>query len=277
MPKKGFIIRNIKHTIAIVEKEIFLKFRFKASIIHSLINPLIQLVIIFFIFGAVFNLGEGITFGYWNKMNYVLFLLIAFCVQFSRPITERYPQSFTTEKYWKTLSATMIAPIHRFSLLLGILISQIILNSIGVTILVAIAYFLYPISLSYFLLFILVYFCIVLCFGSIGLIIGAFAIGNENWVSYYTIVLRFIFLFSCINYPKEIFPEFFQIFITLNPLYYYFDLLRLLWYLGLEPELAILYITPYHITIFLSITIIAPIISVLLFNFIYKKYGIIGY
>ena len=277
MPKKGFLKRNIKQIFAIIEKELYLNLRFKSAIITTILNPLIQYIIIFFLFGLIFSTQGNIELGYWNGSNYILFILISFAIQLSRPLTDRYRQLFITEKYWNTLSAIVIAPVNRFSLLIGVLLSQVILYSMGVIFVIVFTLILYPIAIGYFLLFLFVYLCTFLCFGSIGLIIGAFAISNENYVQYFNLILRFIFLFSCINYPRQIFPEIIQSIIVLNPLYYYFDTLRLVWYFGLEPSVAAIYITPLHIISFIGFTVLGPIISIFLFERIYKKYGITGY
>ena len=277
MLHKGLLRRNARQIYAIVEKEINLQLRFKSQFLFILINPLIQLVVYFFLFGAIFNIQQGIAIGYWNSSNYLLFLLIAMSISYSQPIIQKYTQLFATEKYWKTLSAIMIAPVNRISLLVGILISQILLSSIGVIFLLTLAFILFPITIFELIFFIFTYLCILLIFGSIGLILGAFAISNENFQNYYFLVIRFLFLLSCINYPKELFPEIIQFFITLNPLYYLFDFLRLIWYSGLSPTTAFLYISPIHIITFILVTILSPIIAVLLFERIYKKHGITGY
>ncbi|MHA1251694.1 MAG: ABC transporter permease [Candidatus Helarchaeota archaeon] len=267
----------LQQILAIFEKEFYLKLRYKATIIVQIINPLIQLMIFIFLFKTIFNLKKDYSLGYWNINNYILFVLIAFCLQIFKTITERYYQIFIIEKYWKTLSATLIAPVNKFSLLMGILISTVLINSPTFILLIIVMLILFPINLFYFLLFLFILSCIIITFASIGLLIGVFGISNETFGNYFYIILRFIFLFSCINYPKEIFPEFIQFFILLNPIFYSIDLLRLIWYLGLDPNSAIIFITPLHIIIFIIFTISLPIISIIFFNKIYKKYGITGY
>ena len=123
----------------------------------------------------------------------------------------------------------------------------------------------------------LVFFSILLVFGAIGLLIGAFQISQEGSVSYLQIALRILFLFSCIKYPKELFPKVFQNLILLNPLYYLFDLLRLVWYLGIDYEQAVSIITPIHIVSTILLVILAPLISLYIFEKVYERYGITGY
>lgn len=267
----------IRQTLAIVEKELYLQFRYKSVVISQILNPLIQIFTLIFIFGIVFNIQTGFSLGYWNANNYVLFILIAFCVQIFRPITEKYFQLFVVEKYWKTLSATLIAPVNKFSLLLGQLISWVVINSVGFVVVFVIALILFPINIFYFLLFLLAFICIWISFASIGLLMGVFGISNENFGTSFSIILRLVFLFTCINYPKEVFPQIVQFFISINPLYYMIDLLRLIWYYGLNPTIAMTFITPIHIITFILSTILLPIVSIAIFEYVYKRYGIAGY
>ena len=277
MFNKKSIKRYFRQIKAIAEKNIFLELRVKTELITRFLNPLVQLLVLIFIFGLIFNMNSSLNIGYWNANNYTLFLIIAFCIQFSKPVTQRYVYLFSMEKYWKTLSATLVAPVNKLTLLTGILLSEFILISIPIMFLFILALILYPINLLFFLLVLVVFFSIYLTLSSIGLIISAFGISNEKYVPIMYMCLLIIFIFSCANYPKEIFPEFIQFFIVLNPFYYLFDLLRLVWYLGIDFNVAIKLITYVHIIIVLLFTSLTPIISIKLFNSVFKKHGIAGY
>lgn len=276
--KRNSIKRSIRQILAITEKEISLQLRVKANFFSRIFEPVLQLVIFFFLFGFIFTVGSsGSTIGYWNRNNFVLFLILAFCIQFSKSIISKYRITLMVEKYWKTLSAIMIAPVNRFTLLVGTLISELAVISIPLCVLLIIAWIFYPISFFYIFLSLIILFSIFITFSSIGLIIGVLGMSHEEYIPYLQIILRFAFLLSCTNYPKEIFPGIIQDIVLLNPFYYMFDLLRLTWYLGINYEVAISHITPLHIIITMSVSIISPIISLYLFDKIYKKYGITGY
>ena len=277
MIKKKSIRRYVRQIFAIVEKDISLELRIKTNLISRIVNPAIQLFLYLFLFGIIFNVRTDYKLGYWDNNNYILFLLLAYTVNFSRGIMNKYNLSFRRDKYWKTLSAIMVAPVNKFTLLLGELAAEMIMMSVPIIIILVIAYILFPISLLYLFLTLLILFAIFLTFASIGLIIGVLRISREQYVSYITFILRFVFLFGCIFYPINIFPEFIQIFVLLNPFYYFFDLLRLTWYLGINYDVANSLITIQHIIIVLLITAISPIISIYLFDKVYKKYGITGY
>jgi len=277
MIKLASLKRSIRQINAIVEKQIRLEMRIKPYLVMRYINPVIQLILFLFIFGLIFNIKENYSIGYWNKQNYVLFLLLGYNVQFSKSILYKYQQYFNTEKYWKTLSALMVAPVNRFTLLIGIMISEFVMICIPLSILFIIMYIIYPISLFYLFLVFIIFILIFLIFGSLGLIIGVFIISHEEYVPYSMLALRIVFLFSCTNFPLYMFPEFFIPFILLNPFYYIFDLLRLVWYLGIDYNLAITYITPFHIINIVVVTIFLLLTSMILFERVYKKYGITGY
>lgn len=146
--RKNSIKRYCRQIIAIVEKNFYLDTRVKARVIMRFLDPIIQLLIFIFLYGFIFSTNTGFQVGYWNKNNYVLFLLLAFCVQFSKSITQKYNSLFIEEKYWKTLSAMMVAPLNRFTLLFGVLISELVMLSIPLSILFIIMYILFHLFLN---------------------------------------------------------------------------------------------------------------------------------
>jgi len=267
----------VRQTIAIIEKNILLELRVKSQFILRILNPLIQMFLMVIIFGTLFNIKKGYHLGYWNANNYILFIFLGFSVQFLKSIINSYRILFALEKYWKTLSAIIVAPTHRFVLLLGTIISELILDSLPLGIILILTLFLYPISLIYIFLVILMFFVIICIFGALGLLLGILIISREGLVPYSDLVFRFLFLFSCINYPLLIFPQILQVAIYFNPLYYVFDLLRLVWYMGINFTVAVSSITPIHIIVNIILAISLPILSIVLFEKIYKKYGIKGY
>ena len=74
----------------------------------------------------------------------------------------------------------MIAPVNRYVLLFGFLMSELILVSIPFVIFFIIAYILFPINIFFLLLVILGFLCIAIIFGCIGLILGILIITKEG-------------------------------------------------------------------------------------------------
>ena len=171
----------------------------------------------------------------------------------------------------------MLAPVSKFNLLIGFLISGLLTRAFSILLTVIICYILFPIPLMTLILVLIVMLCISITFASMGFILGVFVIVNENISTSLSIGISFIALVSCLFYPLQIFPESIHIFILMNPLYYYFDLLKLSWWSGINYREAMGYITIYHIIVVISFTITTPIFASFLFIKIYKKHGATGY
>jgi len=251
--------------------------RFKIVLLTSFLDPFIRILMPVIVFGAIFSISGDYSFGYWSGQNYLLFLLIAFCIQFLRRIVENFRQLFLREKFWKTLQALMVAPINQYVLLFGILISEMILLSIPFTVFLIVGLIIFPISILNLLIVLVLFFCLALFFGSLGLIVAVLIVTKEGTYRVVKIGLSFLYWLSCVTYPLQIFPEFVQNVIVLNPLYYFIDLIRIVWLMGIDYNLAISFLSPLHIIVVALFTILLPIFSVVLFNLFYKKFGISGY
>ncbi|MHA1284221.1 MAG: ABC transporter permease [Promethearchaeota archaeon] len=274
----NYRIKRIKKQLfALVKRNILIESRYKLNYLNNIMNPILQLVISLLIFGVLFNIKSDYKLGYWDSSNYAVFLLLGFNIQFFRKIINEFYRIFLFEKYWKTLQAILLAPINRIILLFSIIISELIQIIIPISIIFIISLLILPISIINFILILLLFFAIAIVFGSIGLILGAYAISNENIASILKTFLRILFIFSCVIYPIDIFPDIIKIIIYINPLFYFFDSVRLLWLMGFNFELAINYFTLTHLFIIIFFTILAPIIALLIFNKVYNKYGITGY
>ena len=271
------IKRNNQQLSALVERQLLFETRFKFSFIQNLITPFLQMLVIFFIFGVIYAVDDQYVFGYWTSSNFTLFLLIGFSIQYINPLIDKFQRGLQNEKYWKTLQALLIAPLNRFVIIFGIAFAHLIVYSLPIVFIMVLAFIVSPIPIYIFFLVLLVYFSIILTFGAIGLLLGAFVISNENVSSTASLFMKILFWLSCVTYPLFIFPEFVRFFILLNPLYYFFDLLRLTWLLGVDPEFALSFITPTHLIVVISFTVLTPIICTYLFDKTFKKYGIKGY
>ncbi|MFX0048772.1 MAG: ABC transporter permease [Candidatus Hermodarchaeota archaeon] len=277
MVSKKSLRINVKQIMALVERNLFLEIRFKSNVFSRYFSPFIQILMPLIIFNVIFAIREDYLFGYWTGLNYVLFLFIAFCIQFLRKIVLNFSHLFNKEKYWKTLQALTVAPINRYVLLFGFLIAEMILISIPFIFFFIMAYILFPISIINLFLVILSFLSISILFGCLGLILGILIITKEGLYSLINLALTFLFWLSCISYPLQIFPEIVQTVILFNPIYYFIDLIRIFWLMGIDYNLAITFLTPVHLIVVVGGTIILPIFSVYLFNTFYDKFGISGY
>lgn len=264
---------NVSQILALIEKNLKLNIRFKFNLIVSFITPLITIIMPLIIMEQLFKFND--QFGPWTLQNYLVFQFIAYNIILLQSIMNEFPNQLNYEKFWKTLPFLIIAPFNRFNLLFGIFLSRIVLMSVPFAVFFILCYLYYPISILTILLVLIIYFLIALIFSGIGLILGVFAISNENIWKLMGFIITLIIWTSCVSYPFEIFPKFIQNVINLNPLYYIFNFLRMAW---IEDNI-LNSITLHYISfiILLSLSMSLPIIGVYLFNTIFKKWGIVGY
>lgn len=264
---------NLSQIAALTEKNIKLRLRYKFGLILSYIMNIISIFTPLIIMANIFQLRPIV--GDWTFNSFILYQFIAYNIMILSGITSSFPGQFRSEKYWKTLPALIIGPFNRFNLLFGIFLSQLIMIAIPFTIFFILGNILYTLSIATIVFVLTIFFLSALIFSGIGLILGIFAISNENIWNLLQFGLLFVFWFSCITYPFEIFPDFIQDIIVLNPLYYIFDLLRLTWIQNNGFFIVASY--PLHFIFLICTAVIIPIIGVFLFNLVYKKYGITGY
>ena len=265
--------RIILKTSAIAEKNIQMKMRVKYRILLSYIVPILSILMPIIVLGKFFD--YNVKFGPWTSKNYMVFVFVGYNILLMRSMINLIPVSLMTEKYWKTLPALITAPFNRFYLLGGYIISEFISILIPFIGFLIITHIFFPISLLTLIVIILMFLGISIIFSGIGLLLGVFAISNENLWSVLEFITRIIFWFSCVMYPFYLYPKIVQTIIELNPIYYIIDIVRWTW---IENNILITTSShPVHIVIFISFLVIFPIICVYAFNYIYKKLGISGY
>lgn len=265
--------RSILKTSAIAEKNIQMHLRWKYTILTAYFAPIITILMPIIVLNKFFELNT--EFGPWTAQNYIVFIFIGYIIMLLRRLVNEIPAELRREKFYKTLSALIVAPFNRFYLLIGYLISEIFMISIPVIFFFVLIFLFYPISFFTILFVISLVIGISLIFAGMGLIIGIFAVSNENIWSIMGFIINLVFWASCVTYPYDLFPNEIKIFINFNPIYFIIDILRWTW---IENDI-ILTITqhPIHISVFIIFLIIVPIVGVYIFNLIYKKFGISGY
>lgn len=269
----NFINYNASRILNIAEKNIKVKLRFKSVLIYSIINPFIGIIMTIII--LIKFISSGVTLGGWNENNYYIFVFTALEIELLRRVVNDFPVEFRHEKFWKTLPALLIAPFNMIHLLLGIVLSHLIIISIPFLVFFLITYFIYPISIISIISILFIFLIIEVIFCGIGLFFGVFAISQENYWRILSIGLQILFYFSCITYPFDVFPQPIQILIILNPFYYIFNIVRIIW---IEDNIIFSILNhPWQFIILSMCGFIIPITSMYFFKFIYKKFGIVGY
>ena len=271
------LINNIIQIYSLTIKDLKLRLRYKSEFIVEFVSPLTTLFFPWIIFSKFFNLENKVFGTYYSKDNFLLFLLLGYCVTSLLFLLWQYKDLFYDEKTWKTLNAIIIAPVKKINVLTGYLLSGLISKLLPLMFIIALCYLLFPIPILTLILVLFVLLCIAITFAGMGFILGVFEIVNEDISASLAVGISFISLISCLYYPITIFPEEFHFIIKLNPLYYYFDLLRLSWWSGINYSDALQYITINHILVVVFFTLFTPLFASYLFLRIYNRYGTSGY
>lgn len=270
---KSRIRDNLSQILAIVVKNVKLASRFKLSLILGFVSPLLTFILPLIIFGQLFSFNSN--FGPWDETNFVVFIILGYELTILFGIEGRFSQNFQIEKFWKTLPGIIIAPFKRINLLLGIFFTHLVLISFVFTFFLVICFIYYPIHFATLVLILCLFFMIALIFGGLGLVAAILYISKENLIPIYRLGTSMLFIFSCVSLPFDFFPDYFQFFVSLNPLYYIIDITRLVW---VENDIIFSLLNhPIHWTIIFVFTPLSPIVGISIFNYIFKKFGIQGY
>lgn len=273
MKSNKTIRRIFSKTFAIAEKNVRIQFRFKYNVIFRWFTPIIIFLMPIIILDQFFD--NNINIDPWNPQNYLIFIFIGYDIMLMQSMINYIPKYLLREKYWKTLPALITSPFNRFYMLFGYILSEFLGIFIPFTIFLVVLLIYFPISIITLITIILMFLCVGIIFSGLGLFLGVFSISNENYLYIFDFITRLIFWFSCVSYPFQLFPSTIQNIININPIYYLLDLIRLTW---IEDNIILtIFSHPNHVFIFTISLIIFPIISVFLFNKIFKKLGIRGY
>jgi len=251
--------------------------RYKLSFALTFVNPLINVLFPLFLMTFLFTgniISPGTSIGVFKSENYISLILLGTSGSFAGGFFGIYDGKFQLEKTYKTLPALIIAPMNRFNLLLGLFLSHLVLILTPFTVIFVLNYIISPTrpTIAAILLILLVCFLYALTQAGIGIFVGALGISRNNWRTLFLFFFRFVIMFNCVTFPKEIFPEIIHPIIDLNPFYHFFELNRSLWVFS-----DIFYgVNLFHFLIVIICGILSPIIGIILFNKIYEKYGIEG-
>lgn len=280
----------------IAEKELKLATRFKIPYFTGvLVNPLIRIFPFLLVYYGFFAGGAtnfmGITMG-----SYVPFLVIGMLVDvFLNMGYSLFVANFGAEKVWHTVEATLLAPISKLSLLIGLWAAKFVSVFPTVLMFFLVAAYYYPTSISTIVFAFVMLICTLSISSSVGLIYGSLTMSNENFGPIFSYMRMGWVFISCFYYPVNIllfeFGQYafdFRFLAWLNPVFHSTDLIRTFWLGQLDLSLALtgnlgLAIGSGWQQIALPLlfvfgcAVILPLISVKIFNILWKRMGIQGY
>ena len=261
---------------ALVIKDLKLKSRYKVKFLFSIIVPFTTFLMPLLIFRTVFNTIGDESFGMWTPENYILFILTGIFIVILVNLLPTFGKNLLREKYWKTLPGLFLSPVNIYNLLISKLLSELIIFIFPLILVFILCFIIAEASLITIIFVLIIYLLASLFMASIGLAIGSFRMSIEGGYPAFFFLVNLFLIFSCYKYPKEFFPEELHFLINWNPFYYYWDLIRSFLVFGYEYVIFNFNYT-IHFVIIVILSIISPVLSVGFFNYMYKKYGLVGY
>lgn len=273
--------------ITICEKEILLALRFKLGFFFDhLVGPIIRIIPFLLIYqGVFFFIGTDYQIGQVSSANFIVYLLIGMLLDVYFTVgSTSFTNKFMSEKYWQTIEAMLLAPINKFTLIIGVGLSDALAILPNFLIFGTISYLILPIGLEKIVVILLLLALFFLLSLSIGLVFGSIALFNEGLVPLTGYIKTGILFLSCFYYPISLIPvvtkyNIFQSIAKLNPIYQGGNILREVWINGAVPQNELIFetfsINP--LLYFMFFAIIAAPIAVFVFEKLWKLLGIQGY
>ncbi len=259
---------------AIVRKELKISFRFPKNFIATqVMNPLRLLVSFWLVYKSFFVITNNESIGTWSRVNYVAVLLIGTIFYTScASAFYRYRQHFINEKYWGTIQILLTAPVSKFDFLTASSLAIAAEMAIPSVLYISLLIFSYGFSLATFgVIFIVLYFMIFAVLG-LGLIQGAVAIANENYLFIFDYLFAGMICFSCFYYSDSAIPAIFRPLVHINPIFHAVEIARnqIFHHLdGLEVLKKILYLAAF--------ALFAPLAGAIVFRKVVREVGVRGF
>ncbi|MHA1251363.1 MAG: ABC transporter permease [Candidatus Helarchaeota archaeon] len=267
------INEKFKVLIAFTEKELKKNWRYKYYFLMRIIaDPILSMIPFLLIYSGLFYSETLTSLGDITQSNYLSWLFLGSLFHsFAFQGFIAFENRFLTEKFWMTIEGSLLAPISKYYILFGIIVEISIESSISFLILTIFSYIFYPTNFFNIILIFIILFLTLLGTAGIGLIEGAFIISNEDYRFFFKYLYFILIFFSCYTIPYVIFPSFLQPLVIINPLYHSVSLIRSIWFNTVSFDNIISLIN------LLVFTTLSLLFSVMIFNKIWKKFGLKGY
>lgn len=271
---KEDIISKIRTVKAYAVKDLKNTFRFKLAIFNFILAPFLTMFSFLITYSAVFFGAKTDDLGFVQKENYVIYLLTGFLV-YSCFRLAWGRTNLIGEKVMQTLDGMLLAPSSRLYILMGKAVQSFVEIFIVVFAFVVMVFLLQPPTIYWKNLIIgsVAVIFVFIIFLSLDFIVTAIGLAQEGIASFITTyVPKGFLLVGCVYYPVDIIPKFARPLVYLNPLYHGVDLFRSGFMqadLRFGLEIPFLYL--------LILAVVLPIISVFVFEYVLKRWGIRGY
>jgi len=249
------------------------QYRFKITLASNVLNPFLQVIGLILAYSAVFLVGKVESVGYVNQANYVLYLITGFC-SYSFARTTWGQTSLLVEKWYLTLDGVLLCPVSRFYIFLGKAVSGAISAALGAAPYSVLIILLHPkvYSFTHLLLGLVSMGCLFSIFISLDFLTSAVELHQEGVAKLVrSYAPRAVLLLGCVYYPISLLPSFLRYLVLLNPVYHSVEIFRSA-FIRSEPVCL-----GYSMCYLLGLSVLLPFVSVKVFVWTFRRYGVRGY
>jgi ABC-type polysaccharide/polyol phosphate export permease len=257
---------------AIASKEWRLNSRFPMEYLAAnLVSPMKSAVLMYFIYRGLLKNHEQ-QLGMLNGGNFTSYVFLGTtCHSLFMSSVYTFRSKMMMEKYWQTITATLISPASVIELILGFMIGSGSINLLISGAIFAVTTILYPVPVHAFLgalTLLLMLSFLGFGFGMIGTTISLCWEGKSFVFDY---LMQAIIFLSCFYYPIETLPKSIHGFIKFLPTY---QVTHLIQELFLLKDYGPIGLSVAYVALSCAVVLVIP---ALIFDFSIKKYGIVGY
>jgi len=263
---------HFKCVYAIAIKEWRLNSRFLVEYLAAhLVSPIKTAILMYLIYSG-FLKGGNSSLGNLNIDNFQLFVLLGTtCHSVVMGSVNILRTKLMTEKYWQTVTATLVSPATMADVMLGYILGSGAINiAIGSIVFILVSIF-FPVSLSSLLISLVVLLLIAIFGFGLGLIGATIALCWEGKSFLFDFFIQALVFLSCFYYPIQTLPESIHGFISILPTYQGAQLIQSLF---IDNAAVNILRTITYLTSCCAVVLILP-------TFFYerslRKYGIVGY
>jgi ABC-type polysaccharide/polyol phosphate export permease len=225
----------------------------------------------FFIYrGLLKNSGQSL--GLLNGGNYQSYVFLGTtCHSLFMASVYTFRSKMVMEKYWQTVTATLISPATVLELILGFMIGSGAVNLLISGVIFALTTFFFPVTFAAFassLGLLLMLSFLGFGFGMIGTTISLCWEGKSFLFDYFMQALIFL---SCFYYPIETLPVPFHGIVQVLPTYQVSHMIQMLF---LSQSSSPIWLSFGYVTVTCIIVLLVP---AFFFDYSIKKFGIVGY
>lgn len=262
-----------RRIFAVAQKEWRLNMRFAWQYFSdNLIAPTKTGILMYCIYhGLLKEVGQ--TLGMIDRANFALYVLVGtICHTLVAAAIYSFRSRMRDEKFWQTITATILSPISVMEVVLGFVVGSVGPNLLISAVMLIVTVQLFPVPFDTAVTAMLVLLLLAFLGFGLGVLGSTIALCWEGKAFLFDYAMQAMFFLSCFYYPLEVLPRVLHPVALVLPTYQASRLLHELFVLGISPlhsPGALVYILLSALTLLY--------LPALFWNYSIRRYGVEGY